>query len=118
MSRAFYVYRPGHPRASANGFVDTRELDEEPVSLATNAPILSGRFYENTKAMDGTDIGSRKKHRDYMKATGLAMAGDYQQTWQKQAERRGRVAAGEKGSVPSKTRREVIARKLYEIDKP
>lgn len=118
MSRAFYVYRPGHPKASANGFVDTRELDEEPVSLATNAPILSGRFYENTSTLDGHDIGSRKKHREYLKASGLAMAGDYQQTWQKQAERRDRVRAGEKGSMPSKTRREVIARKLYDLDPP
>jgi hypothetical protein len=39
---------------------------------AADAPILSGRFYENTAATDGVDIGSRAKHRAYMKDRGRA----------------------------------------------
>lgn len=71
-----YVSRPGHPKASKWGFVDVNDLGPEP-ELAANAPILAGRFYENTAATDGTDIGSRRKHRDYMKAKGWTTSSDY-----------------------------------------
>ena len=115
MSRSTFVYRPGHPRANERGFVNANELGEETSSVALNAPILSGRFYENVSATDGTDIGSRKKHREYMKAHGLTIASDYTNTW-KQAEKQ--REAVKQGRLPSKTRREAIARALYRIDKP
>lgn len=34
-------------------------------------------------ATDGTPINSRKKHREYMKANGLALASDYTEAWAK-----------------------------------
>lgn len=78
---------------------------------AADAPILSGRFYENVAATDGTDIGSRAKHRAYMKAHGLAPADDFSPAYyervRKQAQEQHR-----------RERREVIARRMYEIDKP
>lgn len=116
--RSTYVCRPGHPCANERGMVDVRDLGDEPQALAVNAPILSGRFYENTRATDGTDIGSRKRHREYQKQHGLTMASDYTKTWEKQNEQRAALRRGERGALPSKTRREAIARKLYQIDKP
>lgn len=56
---------------------------------ALDAPIMVDRFYENTVSpIDGTDIGSRRKHRDYMRAHGLAPADDFKGTWaEKERER-------------------------------
>jgi len=59
---------------------------------ALDAPIMMDRFYENTFATDGTDIGSRRKRRDYMRAKGLADADDYKETWAKAEEQRRRMA--------------------------
>lgn len=44
---------------------------------ALNSGVMSGRHYENTAATDGTDIGSRTKHKDYMKQNGMAHMSDY-----------------------------------------
>jgi len=76
---------------------------------AINAAILAGRFYENTKAPDGTDIGSRRKHQDYMRANGLATADDFspgyyaKQQALKKAESRRKV-------------RDALDRKFHEIN--
>jgi hypothetical protein len=111
-----YVYRPGHPKASPNGFVDVDDLGWEPQpSEAKNAPIMAGRFYENTAATDGTDVGSRRKHREYMRKHGLTTADDYTNYW-KQAEKE-----REKNFSPEwdqKARREDVARAWYERNKP
>jgi hypothetical protein len=46
------------------------------------ANALAGdRHYENLQAPDGTDISSRTKHRQYMKANNLTIADDYKGTW-------------------------------------
>lgn len=116
--RQLLYYRPSHPKADAHGFVDSGDLGDEPQELAINAPILSGRFYEGTVATDGTDIGSRKKHREYMRQNGLTTASDYRGSWAQAEKRQEAVRRGERGALPSKTRREAIARALYKIDKP
>src|SRR5512145_1143689 len=54
-----------------------RAEDYRPPGHAVSAPIMVDRFYEGSRATDGTDIGSRRKHRAYMKAHGLAPADDY-----------------------------------------
>jgi hypothetical protein len=106
-----YVFRPNHPQASAFGFVAVEALGLETQEEAKNAPICMDRFYENTKATDGTDIGSRRKHREYMKAHGLTTADDYTQTWSEASrEREKRQTEG----FDHKERREVIGRALYE----
>ena len=109
-----YYFRPGHPKASPGGFVSADDLAEIPMDPpeAKNAPILSGRFYENTVATDGTDIGSRAKHHDYMKANNLTMSSDYTRTWEKCAEQREAV---KQGHTPSKTRRDVLERTFHKL---
>jgi hypothetical protein len=52
--------------------------------LRTDSGALWGdRSYDGLRASDGTDISSRTKHRDYMKAKGLATADDFKETWAK-----------------------------------
>lgn len=80
---------------------------------ALDAPIMMDRFYENTAATDGTDIGSRRKHREYMREHGLTTVDDYRQTFEQRAAQREAVKAGH---VPSKTRRETLERAMYQID--
>lgn len=57
--------------------------------LRTDSGALWGdRSYDGMKATDGTDISSRTKHREYMKANGLTTVDDYKDTWsQNQAKR-------------------------------
>lgn len=108
-----WVYRPGHPKASTHGFVAVEELgDWRPPAEAKNAPILAGRFYEGARSpIDGADIGTRARHRRYMKEQGLAMYSDYGPDW-------GDRVRAERARNSRKHLREVLERKMYQIDKP
>lgn len=112
-----YYYRPGHPRADELGFVSSQDLEEIPMEppKALSAPIMSGRFYENTRATDGSDIGSRSRHREYMRKHGLTTADDFGSQWKKDKEARDRASVGD---FDHKDRRETLARATYERHKP
>lgn len=111
MGRKF-VYRPKDPNASPNGFV---EITAETVETrALDAPVMMDRFYENTKSpIDGRDIGSRRKHREYMKENNLAPSDDFKGAWAKAQEDRRRIAV--EGRLPDKTRREDVGRALHRL---
>jgi hypothetical protein len=79
--------------------------------LALVAPINSGRLYENTAATDGTDIGSRAKHREYMKRHNLTTADDFKGTWARQEKERERIR--KEGVLPDRTRRDDVGRALH-----
>ena len=70
-----------------------------------------GLTYSNLRATDGTDISSRTKHRNYMKANGLALVSDYTESWKKAEKLREEKKSGR---ADSKQRREIIGRALYE----
>lgn len=110
-SRTFGDRKPQRGKwvATPSGLVPTDEY--VPPERAVDAPILVDRFYEGTKATDGTDIGSRRKHRAYMKAHGLTTMDDFGPGYFQRLKR-------EKEAATAKERREVIARRMYEIDKP
>lgn len=56
--------------------------DDYQAPMRTDSGALWGdRSYDGLKAPDGTDISSRTKHREYMKATGLTTADDFKDTW-------------------------------------
>jgi hypothetical protein len=57
--------------------------------MRNDAGALWGdRHYDGLKATDGTDISTRSKHRDYMRANNVTMADDFKDTWAKaQAQR-------------------------------
>jgi hypothetical protein len=50
--------------------------------MRNDAGALWGdRHYDGLKATDGTDISTRSKHRDYMRANNVTMADDFKDTW-------------------------------------
>lgn len=116
MARAVFYYRPDHPLANHNGMVDSRDLDEYEAPRALDAPIMVDRFYEGAKVPGtGEDIGSRTKHREYMRRNGLTTVDDYTHEWAKAAQVREEMS---KGNFPDKReRREEIARINYEVEK-
>lgn len=63
------------------------------------------------KATDGTPIDTRSKHRDYMKATGTTLAGDFTETWKKAADERAKFF---KDGGDHRERREDVGRALYQ----
>jgi len=107
-----YVYRPGHPRANERGFVNANDLGWEPDPHAKNAPIMVDRFYEGTKGPEGEDLGSRRKHRAFMREKGLTTMDDYKETWAKAEQQRKDLR--ENNRLPSKSRREVLERAWWE----
>lgn len=93
------------------GSVNLNEAPPLPPA-AVNAPILAGRFYENTIAIDGkTDIGSRRKYNEYLKQNEYCHAGDFSPQY----------IAKEKAQREAKDRaetRETVARLVHERWKP
>jgi hypothetical protein len=114
--RSRFVYRPGHPRASPNGFVNVEELGNDAPQDVAAVPIVSDRYMEGTQAQDGTDISSRTKRREYMKSKNLADADDFKGTWKAAQEEKVKIRTLQ--GVDHKERRENIARALYERSKP
>jgi hypothetical protein len=88
-----------------------RAEDYVPPAHAVNAPIMVDRFYEGTKSTDGIDIGSRRKHRAYMKDRGLAPADDFSPGYYDRLKR-------EQKREAQKSRRETVARAVYQKFKP
>lgn len=62
--------------------------DYQPDLRADSGALWGDRNYENLRATDGTDISSRSKHREYMKANNLTTADDFQSSWAKAQEQR------------------------------
>jgi uncharacterized protein (UPF0262 family) len=53
------------------------------IQTIKNNIMVSDSHYDGLRATDGTDISTRKKHRDYMKRHGLTTADDYKDSWSK-----------------------------------
>ena len=72
---------------------------------------FSDRIYSGApfKGHDGTVIGSKKKHREYMKRHGLTTSDDYKGTWEQRAKAREDVYTGRNDR---QQRREQVARAL------
>jgi hypothetical protein len=46
-------------------------------SEARTAPVMVDRFMEGASSIDGVDLGSRAKRKEYMRRTGVADSSDY-----------------------------------------
>jgi hypothetical protein len=68
-------------------------------------------IYGRTVATDGTDLSTRTRHREYMKANGLSMDSDFKEHWKTAAKQREAVLTGE---ADKKERREIIGRALHD----
>jgi hypothetical protein len=110
VSRRRYVYRPD-PDTGEIVAIEVSNDYEPPVRVQ----VSMDRHYENTCATDGTDIGSRRKHREYMKRNNLAPSDDFKETWKKSAEQRERVRQGD---FDHRARRETLERAFHKLRKP
>jgi hypothetical protein len=104
-----YLYRPDHPEASVNGFIEAWKDVGAPTK--SGVQISVDRHYENLGLVDGTVVNSRRQHKAYMERRGLALASDFKQTWEDNAARRERVRTGD---FDHKERREALGRAAYE----
>lgn len=60
--------------------------------MRNDAGALWGdRHYDGARATDGTDISTRSKHRDYMRANNVTTVDDFKDTWAKAREQRERL---------------------------
>lgn len=109
MSRRKWVYRPSHPKASELGFVAYEDLygAEPEEKKAVHAPILVDRYLEGQATIDGKDIGSRQKLREYMKRENVTHASDYGPDYGERVKR-------ERERAEDKERRNVVGRAWWE----
>lgn len=76
--------------------------------------LWNDRNYNELRATDGADISSRSKHREYMRAHGLATADDYRETWRKEEQRRTEYRTTGKGGA---VRAEDVARAMEQAQR-
>lgn len=82
-----------------------------PPEAKHGAGIMVDRFMEGDRAPDGTDIGSRRKRKDWMRATDSV---DYSDFAGAREQRRKEEAAKARGEFkPDKSLRDLIGRELY-----
>lgn len=67
--------------------------------------------YGGVKALDGTDISSKRKRREWMKQKNLADADDFKGTWESAAKERARYY---QGTHDTREIRETVGRAMYE----
>ena len=84
--------------------------DYLPEVRADSGALWGDRSYDGMRAPDGTDISTRTKHREYMKATGLTTMDDFKDSWAKAKAERERYYT-EGGSF----KRADIERAIYQL---
>ena len=92
MSISSYVNDRPHPECC--GHEMQRHFEVVP-GLALFNVLASDRIYEGLRATDGTDISTRAKHREYMRANKLTTVDDFKDTWARQAREYEARIAGE-----------------------
>ncbi len=109
MSRTRYVYR----KNSETGEVEAFNVSEDFVGERRDGNHRSEEeVYGKVQATDGTDLSTRRRHREYMARNGLTIADDYKGEWEKAAKVREQAATPGAG-YDRKERREQIGRALY-----
>lgn len=71
-----------------NGELVEVTKDYQPDLRTDSGALWGDRSYDGLRATDGTDISSRTKHREYMKANNLTTVDDFQNSWAKAQEQR------------------------------
>lgn len=105
--RRRFVYR-NNPDT---GQVESFEVGADYQAVAERAPLFTDRFMEGHQAQDGTDIGSRAKRRDYMRANNLADYSDFEGVREKAAKERA-AFFDPNAKHDTQARREAIARAM------
>lgn len=103
--RRIYFTRNGFP-------CEPYELETEP-EMEPRLQINTDGHYADARATDGTNIGSRMRHREYMRSNNLTVADDFKGEWAKKAEERARFHSGD---WDKKGRTEAVERAIYQLE--
>ena len=85
-------------REAPYDFIEVTD-DYSPDPRNADSTLWNDRSYDGLRATDGTDISSRSKHREYMKANGLTTLDDFKGTWAKARQERDRFFTQGPGNV-------------------
>ena len=105
--RRRFVYRTNPD----TGQVESFEVGADYQSVQDRAPLFTDRYMEGHRAQDGTDIGSRTKRRDYMRANNLADYSDFEGVRAQAAKERA-AFYDPTAKHDTQSRREAIARAM------
>lgn len=92
-----YCKNPRRPVCIHDGesHIMERKLSVNPAMSGLANAMAGDRHYDGMRATDGTDISTRTKHRQYMKANGLTTVDDFKNTWKDAAKERANFRSGE-----------------------
>lgn len=86
-----------------------RKLTVVPAMSGLANALAGDRHYEGLVAPDGTDIGSRTKHREYMRRHGLTTADDFKGVWQSaEKERKARLSGAADNALKAEVSEQVM----------
>ena len=106
MARRRFIQIPGQ------GLVEVTDDYQAPSRQNADGVLWGDRSYEGMVATDGTDISSRTKHREYMRANNLTTVDDFKGQWEKQqAARDAYRTTGKGGAVRPKD----VARAIQQL---
>jgi hypothetical protein len=83
-------------RTNEEGKVEVIEVSSDYEAYDARQPVFTDRYMEGVSTVDGVDISSRTKRREYMKSEGLVDADDFKNTWAKAKDEREKFFRGEK----------------------
>ena len=104
-----FLYRPDHPLSNERGFVNAASEHE---LFDAHVAVFGDGYMDGVQAPDGSDIGSRRKRRDWMRTTGSADLSDFKESGAKAAARREDYLTT---GGDHKERREQVGRALYNV---
>ena len=85
------------------------EVGEDYAPHDAVVPVVTDRYMEGVRTVEGVDIGSRRKRREYMRLAGVADTSDFRGVWEKAAkDRQQELSSG------NRERREAVERALYQ----
>ena len=82
-------------------------IPENPLEMKPHNRVVGDSHYDGLRATDGTDIGSRKKRREYMHRNNLCDADDMKGEWAK-AEKQREAMRTPDGQFDTQARREAV----------
>ncbi len=112
MSRVTYVYR--NTPEGVECFIKGEQPEAEREYVAGHNPLAGDRHYDGMRASDGTDISTRTKHREYMRANGLTTVDDFKNQWAAQGKARDEYRTTGKGGAVT---REDVARAIHQLNR-
>lgn len=106
LSRRTYRYNPESKQVE--------EVGADWTDVERRAPVTTEALVYGSAGLstDGVDLSTRKRHREYMKASGVAMASDYTQSWEQAAKKRDDFYAG---NHKHEGLREAISRSIDQV---